>query len=187
MDISRKKIWKWINNGLLVAVALVLIVPSWRVSFQGWFAHWFLSDAHFAESNEIVQIDPEVKNWPLFNMDSQLTVFEEFEGKPVLLSFWATWCGPCRAELRELEQLKESMGSEIYVAAVSTETIEVIQDSGLDNDYDFLYFADGVPSQFDVQAYPTLFLLDSELNIVHKSTGAANLNTEENINFLRNI
>jgi thiol-disulfide isomerase/thioredoxin len=44
----------------------------------------------------------------------------DFAGKVVLLNFWATWCGPCRTEMPELDALQAALGGESFeVVAVS--------------------------------------------------------------------
>ncbi len=186
MNLNRKKIWKWTTNALLAAIILILFIPSWRIVFQGFWGSLFLSDAEFKQST-LIDADLEVRNWPLWNMESELIVFGQLHGKPVLLAFWATWCVPCRTELNELAELKEEMKSEIQILAVSTEPLKIIEDSGLNEDFDFLYYSDGTPAQIAIISYPTLFIFNSDLKIVYKSSGAANLNTAENINFLRNL
>ena len=46
----------------------------------------------------------------------------DFKGKVVLLDIWATWCGPCRAELPYLKKLEEEMaGTDLVVIGVSTD------------------------------------------------------------------
>ena len=36
----------------------------------------------------------------------------------MLINFWATWCGPCRAEMPELQKMHERMGDDLQVLAV---------------------------------------------------------------------
>lgn len=43
----------------------------------------------------------------------------EQEGKAVLLNFWATWCGPCVAELPAFTRLEEAYGDKIALLAVN--------------------------------------------------------------------
>lgn len=62
-------------------------------------------------------------NLQLEALDGQSQVeLASFRGRPVLLTFWASWCGPCRTELPELERLYgEMMGHGLVVLTVSVD------------------------------------------------------------------
>lgn len=67
----------------------------------------------------------------LSSLDSILT---EAEGKPVLINFWATWCGPCVRELPELEAVAAEFGDEAVFLAVDIgdpdlETLETFREN----------------------------------------------------------
>lgn len=62
-------------------------------------------------SSQFVRLEP-VQSLPDFGLqrlDGRWVGFADFHGRLVLLSFWASWCPPCRRELPRLEQL-QSMG-----------------------------------------------------------------------------
>lgn len=49
------------------------------------------------------------------------------EGKFVLIDFWATWCGPCRAYIPTLNNLQEKYADKIAIIGISDETAEKVQ------------------------------------------------------------
>lgn len=58
----------------------------------------------------------ELPDITLQTLDGSGTVkLDEFHGRPVLLTFWASWCGPCRVELPELERLYSELAGEGFV------------------------------------------------------------------------
>lgn len=181
-----KKFRKYFSNILLVAIVLILLVPSWRVTFQGWFQGLFLSSTDFRISR-VESIPMDVMSWEITDMEGHTFSFSSLNDKPILISFWATWCPPCRAELPEIKSLNDNLGDDIHFIAVSEESIETIKNSGLHNDYSFLFRTNYYPRFFEVSAYPTLCIINNQMELIHKQEGAGKIDTEKNNQFLRGL
>lgn len=181
-----KKIWKHGSTVLLIVIVIILIVPSWRVSFQGWFQSVFMSDLIFEEYSS-QELPIEVSNWELFDMDEKSSLLSQLLDRPILLSFWATWCPPCRSELAELNDLKEKYGDRIHIISVSEESNEKILASGLNESYDFLYSTRQYPFFFRIDTYPTLVIIDKNGKLIFKHSGSGGLNNEKNYQFIEGL
>jgi len=57
------------------------------------------------------------------DLDGRAVDLKSFQGAVVLLNFWATWCGPCRLELPELQRLYGELGGKGFVVlAIAVDT-----------------------------------------------------------------
>jgi thioredoxin 1 len=74
------------------------------------------------------------------------------QGKPVLIDFWAPWCGPCRTQGPIVEQVASQMGDRAVVAKVNVDDER------------------GLAAQFAIQAIPTLVVL-KDGNVVQRFVG----------------
>jgi len=118
------------------------------------------------------------KNAPDFtlrNMDNQNVSLSDHRGKVVLLDFWATWCGPCRAELPHFQKLMDSFKNNPSVAfiTISTDiTAEVVKKFCKDNKYTFPVLMDkGTTAAYGVQGIPVLLIVDQDGKICYKHEG----------------
>lgn len=183
---KKKKIWKYLLNALLLLVLLTLFIPSWRREFQSWFTIWTLAEVEFTQDDSS-PLPQEQRNWELFSADGRLHNFANFEGKPIVVQFWATWCTYCKAAFPDLGELRENFNNEIVFVAPTLESVDVLNESGYAEDYDFLYSTQTYPEHFQVKAYPTLVILDKEMNVVYTMEGAGDINNEKNIQFLKGL
>ncbi len=91
---------------------------------------------------------------------------ESLRGRPVLMTFWASWCGPCRQELPELEKL----AGELESSGLALITVNMDQSPAMGERFLQRYDIDVPTSRMDpraltqlgVQALPTNVLLDRE-------------------------
>ena len=56
--------------------------------------------------------------------DGRSTTLAAFRGKPVLVNLWATWCGPCVAELPTLNAAAAALAGKVHVLAISQDTLK---------------------------------------------------------------
>ena len=100
-------------------------------------------------------------------------------GKPVILSFFATWCKPCMRELKAIDELypdwQDETGVEVILVSIDqaqdTHKVKPLVDG---NGWDFKVLLDPngtLKREMNVQNVPHLFVIDSKGNIVYNHTG----------------
>ena len=104
------------------------------------------------------------------------------KGKVVFLNFWATWCGPCRAEMPSMEALYSryrEKGLEILAVNMREEQGQVIafmRNNGLT--FPAVLDSDGrVGNSYGIQAIPTSFIIDREGKIILRVVGSLDWDT----------
>lgn len=66
-------------------------------------------------------------NFRFTSDDGEEFSLAELRGQPVIVNFWATWCGPCRAEMPDLQRVHDTLGDELTLLAVDLdETPEAV-------------------------------------------------------------
>ena len=109
----------------------------------------------------------------LEDMDGNFVSLSDFIGKKVFLTFWASWCPHCRAEMPHLQEFAEE-NEDVVVLGVNVTSSE----SSLDNVKGFvdefgltfpnLYGTDDITNLYDVEFFPTSYFIDSN-GVVNES------------------
>jgi thiol-disulfide isomerase/thioredoxin len=109
----------------------------------------------------------------------------DFRGKPVILNFWASWCGPCQMEMPDIEDSWQEYGDQIHFMIVdltdgSRETVEKASAYIAENGYTFpVYFDTDMEGAYayGVTGIPVTYFIDAEGNLVtyYQRTMSANI------------
>jgi thiol-disulfide isomerase/thioredoxin len=141
----------------------------------------FLASASFAQDSDQPTIrfvrnpDP-APEFNLAGLDGKPVTLADTKGKVVLVNFWATWCGPCRAEIPDLVELQNKYKDRLQILGL------VVDDEDQDAikkfvakfriNYPVAIATDALRLEYGgIPALPTSFVLDSEGRVVQKHEG----------------
>jgi thiol-disulfide isomerase/thioredoxin len=89
--------------------------------------------------------------------------WSKYQGKPLLIHFWATWCSICKFEENSIQSISKDYNV-ITIAAWSDDTLAYMQKQGLS--FSVLEDADGVwATKYGVKAVPTSFIINQKGDI----------------------
>ncbi len=100
----------------------------------------------------------------------------DFEGRPVLINFWATWCAPCLKELPDLNKLAVEAGDSLSVVGVSIDKDPAQLRKFLEKaelEFDVTWDGGGIARDLGIRAVPLTLAIDAEGNLVGGHQGYA--------------
>ena len=122
-------------------------------------------------------------DFTVLDADGNTVKFSDFRGKPVVINFWATWCGYCINEMPAFEKLYREMGDEIHFLIIDVtdgvqETLAKASSFIADSGYTFPVYYDTLGSAATIYgatySLPRTYFFDAEGYGIAQAIGAIN-------------
>ena len=121
-------------------------------------------------------------DFTVYDKDGSTVNLSDFRGKPVVLNFWASWCGPCRKELPDFDAASQELAGEVQFLMVNMtggrETKEQAEALIRQEGYSFPVYYDldqDAAITYGVTSLPTTLFLDAEGRGIAQARGTINL------------
>ena len=119
-------------------------------------------------------------DFTVYDLEGNPHKLSDFQGKPVLLNFWASWCGPCKSEMPEFQHYYEEYGDRVHFVLVNLtdghqETVETASAFLEEQGYTFPVYYDtdiDAAMKYGVNAVPVSYFIDAAGNFVAWAQGA---------------
>jgi len=179
----RKSKFSFIRNpGAVFFAAVFFLVSSCSAKAQDSSTGDSLAKAFSEAGLSLLKEKVPIRDFSLPTLTGDTQRLSDLKGKVVFLNFWATWCGPCRAEMPSIDVLyKQYREKGMEVLAVNSGELQSAVHAFIYNNY--LSFpvaldSDGkVSGTYGIQAIPTTFLIDREGKIIARIVGSINWDT----------
>lgn len=134
--------------------------------------------------------DSSVTQTPDFTMldfEGNSAKLSDYFGKPVIVNFWATWCGPCQSEMPAFDTMYQNYKDEVHFIMLnltdgSRDTVESVTKFIEDAGYSFpVYFDTSMDAAYTYSAYsiPMTLFITSDGRLAHTQMGAMSEDTLE--------
>ena len=184
----KKELKSW---GLILAIFVFLYFSGLLPVIQGGIQSVFLSTGLIKPKLEIPDLTNQKFDYRGQFRDFQGNVIElqDYRGKTVFINLWASWCGPCRAEMPHIAELyksvKDTGGVEFLMIALDKE-IKKSQGfmEGKNWEFPVVHASFGLNQSLQSESIPTTLVVNKQGKIVFYQQGMSNFNTDEFREFL---
>ena len=172
---------------LVLAIAVVIAAAS-VLSNRFWGSETRADIAAAAQQTEVPETLPaeteakgiEAPDFTVYDLEGNAHKLSDFRGKPVLLNFWASWCGPCQAEMPDFQKFYESHGDKVHFVIVNLtdgrkETVESASAFIAEKGYTFPVYYDtdiDAAMKYGVRSVPVSYFIDGSGYFVTGVQGA---------------
>ena len=115
-------------------------------------------------------------DFTMLDMDGNEVTLASFFGKPIVLNFWASWCGPCKMEMPEIQKFYDKYGQEIHFLLVSVDdSLDAAKTFISDSGYTFPVYFDTTSVgayTYGASSIPLTFFIDAQGNLTAYYMGA---------------
>lgn len=124
-------------------------------------------------------------DFTVYDLEGKAVKLSDYFGKPIVLNFWASWCGPCQSEMPDFQEKFLEVGEEITFLMVnmtdgSRETVDIASRFIRDKGYTFPVLYDTENSAaiaYAVYSLPTTYFIDRQGKLVANASGALDKET----------
>ncbi|MDE7352047.1 MAG: TlpA family protein disulfide reductase [Acetatifactor sp.] len=165
----------------ILAVTLILLILAAVWGYRFLTARYQAPEQQTADegNEEQAKTDP-APDFTVMDMDGNSVNLSDYFGKPIIINFWAAWCGPCKSELPAFDAAIQEYGQEITFLMVNLtdgfrDTVSVVTDFVDENNYSFPVYFDTEYSAaiaYRVSSIPLTVLIDRDGNLYKSHTGA---------------
>ncbi len=131
---------------IIIAFVLVMAIAIWGYNYLSKKYTPESSSADISENSEEIQ-KIQAPNFTVYDNNGNTVKLSDLKGKPVILNFWATWCGPCKSELPAFDKMYEKYKDKINFMMINLtdgdrETKDAVMEFVLKEGYSFPVYYD---------------------------------------------
>jgi len=177
---KNKSFWAWVSDILFGLFVLAMLIPSTRTPLMVFIKKISMFSPSVSVDDHYGKLSSSDYQWQIKDDKGNILQLKSFQGKPIFINFWATWCPPCIAEMPAITALEKDYSDKVYFLLVSNENHQITERFLKDKELTIKTYQaySQPPKLLSSKSIPTTFIVNKDGEILVKKTGSSNWNGE---------